>query len=154
GDEAGEKVDADFDLDVEGLAAVGHGAGGLKVLDIRGRRDEGVSEGDFGDGEGVPVNICGELVGNDDLLSGGGGGGGVLEVDPIREEQTIDEVVGTTVPRRAAFVVGVEGVGSSDGLPRIALARGNWRIRRLATGAVAAVPSIAAPIAVFITFAR
>jgi hypothetical protein len=84
-DLAGGEVDAGLDLDLEVLAVVVHRDGGLEVLGVGGDGDQVVAEADLGQGEGGPVEIGVELVGDGDDLGGGGGGGVVLEVDAVGE---------------------------------------------------------------------
>jgi hypothetical protein len=70
-----------------------------------------VAEADLGQGEGGPVEIGVELVGDGDDLGWGGGGGVVLEVDAVGERDRRADVAGRAEAGWAEFLVGVNGAG-------------------------------------------
>jgi hypothetical protein len=94
-----------------------HRHGGLEVLGVGGDGDQVVAEADFGQGEGGPVEIGVELVGDGDDLGGGRGGGVVLEVDAVGERDRRADVAGGAEAGGAEFLVGVNGAGYCAALP-------------------------------------
>ena len=106
-------IEAQLDLNIEGLAVVGHRDRGREVLAPARDRDVRVAEPDLCELERGPVEVRVELVGDINLLGRGGCGGRVLEVHAIGEGLIRRDESLRAVAARADERVGVDGRGGT-----------------------------------------